>query len=212
MDKPTTRAAKIGSVDDEASRQRARTTEVGGKALAADTKPREEGKIKVNWPTTSRRGQDRRPGDGILAADPQCALELEDQPRPCPPRSWAGAGQAHGRRAGRPVVASIRRRRRSPTGVVAKPAFDSSSRPTATVHAASGWSRNAAGIDEHPPKSRGLRQANPPTRSRRRLVSPTGTARETLASTRKTSCAVCTCSARTSRPATAISRPPTDPR
>ena len=171
---PVQEPAKIGSVDVEAfAHNLARLIEEGGKALAAYLKPREEGKIKdETGRRRHRRGQDRRPGGGILAVRPPARARTADQPRPRLSRSVGQRGQAHGRRSRpsrsprptrRTSASPIRNGRRTSSSI-------SSSRPICSPPIGpSIWSRTPKASTSTRGRRPSSTSSRSPTRSRRRI-------------------------------------------
>ena len=120
----------------------------------------------------SRRGQDRRPGAGILALRPPARARTAGQPRPRLSRIVGQRGQAHGRRAGRAggrrptprtSASPIRNGRRTSSST-------SSSRPICSPrNGPSGWSRTPRASTSTRARKPSSTSSRSPTRSRRRI-------------------------------------------
>ena len=115
---------KGGAVDiEEFAKNLARMVEEGGKALAAYLKPREEGQRRRSACRGHRRGQDARPGRGILAGRSAARARAADRASARPisisgrnaVKRMAGEEVDAGRRA-RPARQALRR-----SGMVEQP-------------------------------------------------------------------------------------------
>ena len=111
--------------------------EEGGRALAADMKPREEGPRRRPERRNHRRGQNLRQGRRIRLRRPPAHAGTADQPRPGHLRTVGQRGQAHGRR----------------TEAVAEPSAATSGLPIRNGRATSSTTSSS-----RPPAHRGLGQ------------------------------------------------------
>ena len=205
VEETANKQAKIGSVEIEAlAHNVARLVEEGGKALAAYMKPREEGKIKSE---AAEDIADMVKTIGQILeywlSDPERALQLQTSLgrafSTCTrsrPNAWPAK-----RRSRRPRP--IRRTSASPirTGRKTSSSISSSSSICSPCNGPRSWCATPRSTS-----TRGRRlpstSSRSPTRSRRRISSsptPSCCARRSIRR-RKTWCAACTCSPRTSRP------------
>ena len=210
---PAGEAAVRSAVDIEAfAHNVARMIEEGGKALAAYMKPREEGKIKDEL---AEDVADVVKTVGQVAeywlSDPAARGRTADEPRPRLSRSVGGHGQTHGRRRRRPDGrARPEGQALCRSGMVAEPVLRF---PQAGLSAHCAMGRPAGQGRRrhrraHAAEGRVLRQAD---RQRDLAVEFRASPIRNCCARRsppmpRTSCAACTCSPRTSRPAKAISR------